>query len=152
MRTHLLRAIVLTVGVLAWQETSQAQYQYPSVQRPATLQPLSSPVSPYINLLRRDIAPVFNYYGTVRPELNFQRSLQSLQQQVSSQQQSLSGLEALPPGTLATGHPAYFLNLGRYFLGQGAPVGAVRPAVGAAPTSTAALGAAPPPTRPSRVR
>jgi hypothetical protein len=155
MRTRLLKATVFMVGLLASHGTSYSQYQYPSVQqRPFGYQPTPT-VSPYINLLRRDIPPVFNYYGLVRPELNAQRSLQSLQQQVSLQQDTLRGLEALPPGTLVTGHPAYFLNLSHYFLYQGGlgTQGAVtRPTPTAALGATAGPGAAPPPTRPARSR
>src|SRR5689334_4123182 len=44
----------------------------------------SPAVSPYINLLRSGSPAAVNYYGIVRPEFQFQNSLQNLQQQVTT--------------------------------------------------------------------
>jgi hypothetical protein len=69
--------------------------------------------SPYLNLLRSGSSPAVNYYGLVRPQLNFINSIGMLQQQVSSDQQEISGLQF---GNLpTTGHPVQFLNLKGYF-------------------------------------
>src|SRR5262245_52854272 len=78
----------------------------PAYTRPA--------VSPYINLVRPDASAGVNYYGIVRPELEFRGNIRQLQQRqaelgtelVSQQQPS-----ALPP----TGHPVQFGNEGNYF-------------------------------------
>jgi len=71
------------------------------------------PVSPYLNLLRPGTSPAINYYGLVRPEMNFLNSVQALQAQLGYVQQA-AGLQAGEIGT--TGHPAFFLNHGTYFL------------------------------------
>ncbi len=78
--------------------------------------------SPYLNLLRRDTPLVTNYYGLVRPDINFQNSLQQLatQQGVARDEQAaLQNALTLPP----TGHASRFLSHSHYFLttsGQGA--------------------------------
>jgi hypothetical protein len=92
------------------------------------------PVSPYLNLLRPGTSPAINYYGLVRPELNVLSSMQALQAQLGYVQQA-NGLLSGEGAT--TGHPAYFLNHGTYFLnlaGQpsaaGGPRAPARPAFG----------------------
>src|SRR3954469_12280831 len=71
------------------------------------------PVSPYLNLLRPGTSPAINYYGIVRPEMNFMNSVQALQAQLGYAQQA----GALSTGEVGTtGHPAFFLNHGGYFL------------------------------------
>jgi hypothetical protein len=64
-------------------------------------------------MLRRGNSPALNYFGLVRPELNFMNSLNSLQQQVGNDQQAIGDLQAdnLP----TTGHSAMFLNTRGYF-------------------------------------
>src|SRR5207237_5726383 len=72
------------------------------------------PVSPYINLFRFGTNPAINNYGIVRPELELQRSLYNLRQEVGSLNsvfaQGQTGTE-LPP----TGHTALFNYYGGYF-------------------------------------
>ena len=85
--------------------------------------PLNSPpgYSPYLNLARGGNAGL-NYYGLVRPQLAFQNSLLGLQQQVNTNQQLIAtGLGGGPIGSLETGHSAYFLTTGGYFLSQQRP-------------------------------
>jgi hypothetical protein len=63
--------------------TATAQFPYPS--------PFNRPVvSPYVNLARPGPAAI-NYYGLVRPQLDFRSSMQNLQGQVTTleQQQAL---------------------------------------------------------------
>ena len=71
------------------------------------------PVSPYINLLRGGNAPAINYYGLVRPQLDFRNSILALQGQVWYAQQA-AGLQTGETGT--TGHPVAFMNYGGYFM------------------------------------
>jgi hypothetical protein len=72
--------------------------------------------SPYLNLLRTDINPAINYYGIVRPELAFSRTLQQVQaQQANLQQQqdlAATGGIGLPP----TGMGAGFMTQSKYFM------------------------------------
>jgi len=100
-------------------------------------------VSPYINLLRNNNnngfgggfgnginQNVLNYYGLVRPQLATQASLQVLQQQISQNEQLLAQQDGIGVAGIS-GHPAYFMNTGRYFQAQGA-VGRGRMGGGAA--------------------
>jgi hypothetical protein len=100
---------------------AQAQYVRPGVN-PA----LRPKFSPYLNLLRTDVDPALNYYGLVRPQMDFYSSIQQLGQQQSAlatQQQDLLGPTALP----ATGHTTGFLNHNRYFMTRsGVAAGAAR--------------------------
>src|SRR5437870_2548504 len=59
--------------------------------------------SPYLNLVRRDAPLVNNYFGLVRPEMNFRNALQQLetQQATASNQQPGSEYALTLP---ATGH------------------------------------------------
>lgn len=94
---------------------------------PRPLGPVANPpVSPYINLLRPGSSPAINYYGLVRPQVDFQQSMLALQSQVLDVQQGQNSLRNGDPGT--TGHSVYFLNYGGYFLntvGRPAAPGAV---------------------------
>jgi hypothetical protein len=94
------------------------------------------PYSPYLNLLRPGANPAINYYGLVRPQQDFARSMQSIQGQLLNTQQAIADQAS---GDLTTGHPTYFMNYGGYFMnmGPGLAGGAARaPAIGGtAPTS-----------------
>jgi hypothetical protein len=85
-------------------------------QPPYTPQPR---FSPYLNLNRPGTPAGINYYGLVRPEFEFRRSIQQLQNQNQAQQQSIDALQssAVPPPT--TGHAVGFLNEGVYFQNLG---------------------------------
>jgi hypothetical protein len=89
-----------------------ARAQYPANGR-AIPNPYSRPVlSPYINLLNGG-NPAVNYYGLVRPELQFASQFQLMGQQVALNQQQINDLQ---PFTLATtGHAAVFMNTSHYF-------------------------------------
>jgi len=69
-------------------------------------------------MFNRNQSPVQNYFGIVRPEFEFRAAYQSLQQQVTSNDQAIGGLETA--STLpVTGHATRFLSTGRYFLNSG---------------------------------
>jgi hypothetical protein len=110
-----------------------------SVSTPARAQfPYTPPtVSPYINLNRGGAFPGVNYYGIVRPEVDFRRSIQQLEVQTAVQQQAITGLQTTPGG-VTTGHPAGFMTHLGYFqtvsrpggpggLGFGLGTGAAQP-------------------------
>jgi hypothetical protein len=82
-----------------------------------------------LNLLRGDVNPGINYYGLVRPELEFRRDVQGLQNQLtqgfSSVNQAIDQASGLP----LTGHGVSFMNTGHYFAGSAA----LRGGVGRAP-------------------
>ncbi len=103
-------AVALSAG------TARAQFGYYSP--PATSPFPRSPISPYLNLARGG-NPAINYYGLVRPEIQFQQSIYGLQQQVGglSQMQALQSEAARSSAT--TGHPTRFFNYSHYFMSQG---------------------------------
>lgn len=102
----------------------------PALARPALAQAVVQPqvnpfvrpaISPYLNLFRSG-NPAVNYYGLVRPQVQFQNSLQQLQQQEQPfatfgfYQQP--GVATLP----TTGHATRFFNTSHYFFNQGGGV------------------------------
>ncbi|SRR6266849_3255203 len=91
-------------------------------------------VSPYINLLRGGSSAGVNYYGLVRPEIEFRGAIQRNQQQIAAGQQSYSELTA---GLSTTGHPVRYMTHWNYFLNNGigtATQSFRRPAAPALPT------------------
>jgi len=74
------------------------------------------PVSPYLNLLRQGSPAAVNYYGLVRPEVNFQNALYQAEQQIATNQQSISSLAG---GLPTTGHPARYMTHWAHFLNTG---------------------------------
>ena len=81
--------------------------------------PFRSPVSPYINLGQPGIDPGIAYYGIVRPELEFRKNIQSLQQRQFTQGRDIAA-QAEANGLPTTGHPIAFFNQSKYFLNLGA--------------------------------
>jgi hypothetical protein len=111
---------------------SEAQAQFPVRPQPPGSLPQTQPVfSPYLNLLRRDNPGAVNYYGLVRPEIEFRNSLQGLQQQVTLNRLALNQQIDPTTGLPATGHSAYFLNLGGYFMNLSGAGGGASQAFGA---------------------
>jgi hypothetical protein len=85
--------------------------------------------SPYLNLARPGTAPALNYYGLVRPEVQFRQNIQNLQGAVTANQQAIGGVQADVTGVSVTGHPTQFLNYGGYFLSNNNPTLYSRPTV-----------------------
>lgn len=104
----------VAVGLAAF--ASEARAQLPARNFGAAPTP---PYSPYLNLVRPGANPAINYYGLVRPQMDFARSIQGLQGQLLSTQQSIMSQQA-GGEVLTTGHPVYFLNYGAFFLNTGA--------------------------------
>jgi hypothetical protein len=100
----------------------------------------SSPAySPYLNLTRPgNLAN--NYFGLVRPQIDAQNSINSLQQQYSTLNQAVMNPTATdqqyaPP---TTGHAATFMNYGHYFPGIGTGARPMTAGGGMRPPTTAA--------------
>ena len=88
--------------------------------------------SPYLNLTRRDAPLINQYYGLVRPEINFRNALGQLDTQqttTANQQTALENSLTLPP----TGHASRFLTHGSYFLNSGGQGGGAQFAAPAGP-------------------
>ena len=79
-------------------------------------------VSPYINLLRAGSSAGVNYYGLVKPEIEFRTGIQRNQQQIAAGQQSLTEFSA---GLSTTGHPTRYMTHWSYFMNNGS--GAAQP-------------------------
>ena len=98
--------VILTIG------TSRVDAQ-PPVPGGVYARPPS--FSPYLNLMRGG-SPAFNYYGLVRPELQFRQHLLYLENNVAMNQNAISNLNEGILDLNATGHPTQFMNLGGYFM------------------------------------
>jgi hypothetical protein len=70
-------------------------------------------VSPYLNLNRGGNAAV-NYYGLVRPQIEFGSAIQQLQYQLQAGQVSPSAEEGAVQVPV-TGHPVQFFNHSHYY-------------------------------------
>ena len=129
-----IRLFPLLVSVLAMFLTQRAEAQGLSSPYYYSTQPR---VSPYINLLRQGSAPGVNYYGLVRPEIEFRRNIQQLQGQTLNQQQAITGLQTTT-SAVVTGHPVGFQTQGSYFQNLSSPgafaftAGTTQPRAGAA--------------------
>jgi hypothetical protein len=103
-------ALVLGTATLATPAVVNAQYPVGTRGIPGYRTPA---LSPYINLLRGG-DPSLNYFGLVRPQVNFQNSLLGVQQQVNSLTGEVAGEGEI--GLLGpTGHPAAFMNYSHYY-------------------------------------
>ena len=107
------------IFLLSCMITGFAHGQGPAVSPPARYQPSRPTVSPYLNLLRRDVGPIPNYYSLVRPQLN-QIDLNQRQQVVNQQQAQIQtnarGVAALKESTAApTGTASTYRNYGHYY-------------------------------------
>ena len=96
--------------------------------------------SPYLNLLRGGGSPALNYYGIVRPEMQFRQSIQNLSNDINLNQQAIGDLAA-GGGLPLTGHSTQFMNLGGYFMNSSG--GQIGGAALPAPTRSAGLGGPP---------
>jgi hypothetical protein len=137
---RLLVTAAATAACVACLGAGEARAQYTMGRPPGPL-PVASPVySPYLNLLRPNASLVQNYYGLVRPELEFRSAVYGLQQDLVAVGQASAPVAVDPTtGLPYTGHATRFLNTSHYFLnrgGQGVP---------APPAPAAAAAAAAPP-------
>lgn len=99
---------VVTLGA----ETGYAQYPGTG---PRGYNPQQPTYSPYLNLARPGNVGL-NYYGLVRPEVNFRNSIGGLQQDVNTLNQPYT--DPTTPNTfLYTGHASQFNNLSHYYGG-----------------------------------
>ena len=83
--------------------------------------------NPYLNLLRPGGSVFQNYFGLVRPEIEFRRTISGLQYQAAALSQQVGGLTessmANPEGIRATGfRPGYFTQR-KYFMTMGGATG-----------------------------
>ena len=116
MKCSSLTLPVLTMGfLLGGGERASAQY--------SPYSPYSQPqVSPYLNILRGGGSPGMNYYGLVRPQLNYASGIAGLQQQNQQNQLLITGLQTTATagalGPVTTGQPFGFMTNRSYFQNQ----------------------------------
>jgi hypothetical protein len=109
-------SIVLSAGAIP--AAAQVAGVPGAYRGPIGLGGVASPAYPsYLNLLRAGNPLFANYYGLVRPELTWRQSVQNLQLQTTSNQQSITTLET--QGIPGTGHGTMFLNTSHYFYNRG---------------------------------
>jgi len=109
---------ILLIGIIG--NVSQAQ----PPGRPGTMPNLPPAYSPYLNLTRGGGTAAQNYYGLVRPELDFRSAVLGLQNQITQTQLGISQQVDPQTGFPVTGHTAVFLNTGGYFMNlSGGPGG-----------------------------
>ena len=105
-----LNAVVIALMFSA--ETAHAQPPVPGgYVRPPSF-------SPYLNLARGG-SSTLNYFGLVRPEVQFRNSLLNLAGDVNSNQQAIGNIGAAFDQFSFTGHQTQFMNLGGYFMNSG---------------------------------
>lgn len=109
---------LLVAGIALWGTLglTQAHAQIGSYNRPQTNN--RPAVSPYLNLGRPGSAAI-NYYGLVRPQIQTQQALQTLQQEITDSQgmNAFGGpQQGIPNDQLPiTGHQVTFQNTSHYF-------------------------------------
>jgi hypothetical protein len=119
--THRASLVLASVFAVAFAAEARAQGTIPTppgippyMNRPA--------VSPYLNLLRGGTNPAINYYGLVRPEFQFRRSINALSRDIQETQTDINTGQA--GAALQTGHPVQFMNLSHFYGGgQGSTLG-----------------------------
>jgi hypothetical protein len=104
-----LLTLVVLVGFGALEVVAQNLPTQPTGQPP-----YRPPVSPYINLLRRGGNPAINYYGLVRPQIEFSREIRRLDQDLATRGQQGRQFDE-ESGLPTTGHAASFMNYSHYF-------------------------------------
>ena len=95
-----------------------------------------------LSLLERAYDAGINYYGLVRPQIEFRADVQQLQRNTTMLQ---SGVNQLSGNDLATGHPVGYMYFGGYYpsLGRGGVPARTLPGAPARPQSSAVTAPAP---------
>lgn len=100
---------------LAYTLAATTLYAQAPMAPQAPTRPYSPPVfSPYLNLLNRG-NPAINYYGIVRPEVQDQQQLQTLQFGLARTNAEIEATTATPGLLPTTGHTVGFMTQARYF-------------------------------------
>lgn len=111
------RVGVALLGVVATAVSGFAQPPAGVAGPPVVGPTVRPPFSPYLNLLRQNGSPVINYYGLVRPQIQTQNALQSLQSQVNQVNPFIAAATA-GDQPLVTGNAFGFQTHRGYFQNQ----------------------------------
>jgi hypothetical protein len=104
------RRMQLAAAIVVATLTATVEAQPPSPLRPPPRQPA---YSPYLNLTRPGGGPAQNYYGLVRPELEFRKNVNQLRQETGALAAGLTATQQ--GGELETGHSTGYMTHLRYF-------------------------------------
>jgi hypothetical protein len=118
---ELLAIVIVALGTNLVQAQPPGGYAPPPPPGGINMRPPA--FSPYLNLLRGG-SPAVNYYGLVRPEMQFRQAIQNLSADVAMNQQMIGGLGSELGAIQSTGHPTQFMNLGGYFMNSSGASGA----------------------------
>jgi hypothetical protein len=114
-----MKHLVVPLAVLSLALTGPAVRAQQLGRPPAS--PFGQPVvSPYLNLAHPGVNPAISYFAIVRPLVDTQSNLQTLQQAVTTQTY-LENSAVLTQPVLTTGTGAHFLTYNRYFQTAGRP-------------------------------
>lgn len=113
---------IALAGLLASAASAQAQigvYNRPQINPRPT-------VSPYLSIFRGN--PAINYFGSVRPQIEMNRQLYQMQQEIQAAQPNLVlPFDPLQQGLgttgMTTGHPVSFQNYSHYYGNRGGSAG-----------------------------
>jgi hypothetical protein len=107
------KTLVPTLGLAFFVSAAPLAAQVPGIAGNPANRPA---VSPYINLLRAGSSAGVNYYGLVKPDIEFRTGIQRNQQQIATNQQSVTEFTA---GISTTGHPTRYMTHWNYFMNNG---------------------------------
>jgi hypothetical protein len=117
MKRLMINLLVLIAALLFPGNTASAQSPTGSLQRLSSGNPYAtggrSPFSPYLNLLRRGNSTAFNYYGLVRPELEFRGADSQFRQQFSRVDRRFDRVaqqRAMGSNLTSSGHRVTFMS------------------------------------------
>ena len=117
MTRLLICMIALSCGLAASDSAAQLPYlqsrSFSNYGRTGGIGPTSRPTfSPYLNLLRSGNSTMFNYYGLVRPEVEFRAANQQFQSSLGIVDRQLqdSRLEAAGSRLSQSGHQVRFMS------------------------------------------
>jgi hypothetical protein len=85
----------------------------------ARFEPSRPTISPYLNLLRRDVGPLPNYYSLVRPQLQQndfnQRQIAINREQRTAIRANAQQIQEVQSGAASTGTASVYRNYGHYY-------------------------------------
>ena len=128
-----MKRVTALIAIGLWLVASHVQAQVPYSQsrsfshygQPGAIGAVGQPTfSPYLNLLRRGGSTLSNYYGLVRPELQFRAVHQQFQSNFDRFQRQFSDVERsiYAPQLPTTGHRVQFMS----HLAPGGSIGGFR--------------------------
>jgi hypothetical protein len=108
--------IIASITISAWAGATPVLAQYFTPMNALNQPNLGPTVSPWLGLRQGGGSAAANYINLVSPQLYTNQRTGVLQQQITTNQQAITGLQQQPDQVIGTGHPVGFLNYQKYFL------------------------------------